>query len=379
MQLKEIEKDPTSNVRAEPVRVIHFVDALGGEDRLWGKENVIVSLMQAQRASERVDAELITFTPGLLAETMRQAGFKVHILNDNKTWDPVKTLAALRGILNVGTRAIIHTHEYKANIVGRLARARGIAMRKLVATDHGWVDSTPQLEVYFAIDRWTAGLSNSVTVTDPAMLRRFPRLLPMAPIFIPNAVTDMVLPTNDERSAARARFNIDPDALAIGSLGRLTKNKGILDILAAAERTRGTNIVWLIAGSGALSDAVQQCGLPNVRYVGYQADNSLYLRALDAYVQASYFEGLSLSLLEAMRAGLPCIASRAGATNLALRDSSEALLTSPGNLDELVAAALQLHADGVLKKNLGAMARKRFEDAFTIERQHQAFLNVYLA
>jgi glycosyltransferase involved in cell wall biosynthesis len=367
-----------ANGSAAKLRVIHFVDAAGASDRLWGKENVIVALMEAQRASGSIEPELVTFTPGLLDGKMQAAGFRVHALGPEHRRIPTHAFSALRSILADGPKPVVHTHEYKANIVGRIARAGGAPMRKLVSTCHGWVDRSRALDVYFALDRWCAFGSDLVTVTDPAMLARFPALHPRL-VFVQNAIADLAPPTDEDRRAAREYFGFGPKATVIGSLGRLTKNKGILDILSVARATHEADIVWAIAGSGALTDEVAHCNLPNVRFVGYQADNARYLAALDVYLQASYFEGLSLSLLESMRAGLPSISTTAGATERAIRDGREALLVTAGDLDAIAKNALTLHADPALRARLGAAARTRFVGGFGIERQHAAFLDLYSA
>jgi glycosyltransferase involved in cell wall biosynthesis len=347
---------------------------------LWGKENVIVSLMEAQRASGLVEPELVTFTGGLLDTKMRAAGFRVHVLGRENRRVPLQALGALRAVLAQGRPAVVHTHEYKANIIGRLSRAAGATMRKLVATCHGWVDHSPALDIYYAFDRLTALGSDVVTVTDPAMLSLFPPFRPRQTLYVQNAIAERRAPNDTERMAARARFGFPPDATVVGSLGRLTKNKGILDILSAARRTQqDAGIIWAIAGSGALTNEVAQCGLPNVRFVGYQPDSTMYLAALDVYLQASYFEGLSLSLLEAMRAALPSISTKAGATEFAIRDAREALLIDAGDIDAIVGAAQRMRADRALRSSLGTQARERFDEAFTIARQHDAFLKLYLA
>ena len=379
MNGSSLEMPSPEKLSGPKLRVIHLTDSAGGTDRLWGKENVIVSLMEAQRSSGHIDPELVTFTPGLLDGSMRTAGFRVHSLEPQHRRLPVHALGAFRAILANGPPAIVHTHEYKANIVGRLARASGAPMRKLVATCHGWVDHTPALDAYYALDRFSAICSDVVTVTDPAMLSLFPPWRPRRTLFVQNAIAERRQPSQAERLAARQHFGFPAEATVIGSLGRLTKNKGILDILEAARRSQDTGIVWAIAGSGALTDAVAKCDLPNVHFVGYQADNTSYLAALDVYLQASYFEGLSLSLLEALRAGLPSISTRAGATEFAIRDSREALLVDAGDIDGIVSAAHRLRADDSLRSVLRTAARARFEEAFAIDRQHDAFLNLYLA
>ena len=357
---------------------MHLVDSAGASDRLWGKENVIVALMEAQRKSGHVEPELVTFTAGLLDEKLRTAGFRVRSLGERHQRVPFRATAALRTFLADGRPAVVHTHEYKANIVGRLARAMGAPMRNLVATCHGWVDHSPQLDTYYVLDRFSALYSDVVTVTDPAMLGLFPPFRPRRLLFVQNAIPDRPVPTPADRDIARTHFGFPAGSTVVGSLGRLTKNKGILDILAAARRTQDTDIIWAIAGSGPLSAQVAQCDLPNVRFVGYQ-DSATYLAAIDVYLQASYFEGLSLSLLEAMRAARPSIASKAGATEFAIRDQRESLLINAGDIEAVVAAALKLRAQGSLRLMLGTAARKRFDEAFAIERQHEAFLKLYRA
>ena len=242
---------------------MHVVESAGGNQHLWGKENVIASLMESQRASGVVTPELVTFTPCLLSSAMMRAGFPVHILDTKHRRFPIYAANQLRSLLALGPAAVVHTHEYKANIIGRILRATRTPMKKLVSTCHGWVDRSPQLDVYFAVDRATAFGSDIVTVTDPAMMKRFfsslQRVLPLHLEYVQNGVKNYPMPTPDERLHARKKFGFPDNVTVIGSLGRLTENKGILDILQAAERTQNNkDIIWAIAGSGALKETVEQ-------------------------------------------------------------------------------------------------------------------------
>ncbi len=338
-----------------------------------------MSLMNAQRAAG-VDAELVTFTPGLLNERMAAAGFRVHSLGTRSRRVSMDALASLRHIVRNGPPPVLHTHEYKANIIGRVVRGSGTPMRKLVATCHGWVDRSPQLDFYFALDRWTAFASDLVTVTDPWMISRFPPApRPRRLEYVQNAIENLAPPTPENRAAARAHFGFSEKTVVVGTLGRLTPNKGVGDVLAAASRTAGSDIVWAIAGSGPLEADVVHSKLPNVRFLGYQVDTARYLSALDIYLQASHFEGLSLSLLESMRAALPSIATKAGATEVAVRDRREGLLVDAGAVDSIVRSAMELAMNENLRNSIGSAARLRFEEQFSIERQHAVFMELYLA
>jgi hypothetical protein len=91
---------------------------------------------------------------------------------------------------------LLHPQKCKAILSAGSPRAPELALRKLVATDCGWVDSTPQLEVYLfiqAIDRWTDPLSDEVTAPARDGVAFSAMSLPRALTFVPNAVADLPL------------------------------------------------------------------------------------------------------------------------------------------------------------------------------------------
>ncbi|GAC1492552.1 MAG: glycosyltransferase [Vulcanimicrobiaceae bacterium] len=347
----------------------------GAGTGLWGKERLVEGLMLAQRASGDVDPRLVTFTPCSLADLMRGHGFRVDVLETQHRRVPARSLPALRRALASGSAAVVHTHGYKANLVGRLARASRAPMRGLVATCHAWFDETRATRLYNVLDRETAVFSDVTTVADADMLQLMPKRGRTA--YVANGIPDCALPTAPEREAARARFDFPADRVVVGFLARTNAAKGIPEVLEAARRTRDLPIVWAIAGTGDLADAILEAALPNVRFFGYVADSQDYRAAIDVYLQASHIEGLSLSLLEAMRAGLPIVATSAGSTALALEDGIEGRIVAPGDVDALVAAVRGLAERTDAATRFGANARARFERDFRVDRQHRDFLAIY--
>src|ERR1019366_3767715 len=111
----------------EQIYVNHLVAAMGGTKHLWGKENVIYRLMHAQRAGGEIVPQLIVFTPCMLADVAASHGFTVRTLEDRHDRLPLRALSALGTIMREN-RSILHTHDYKANIVGRMARVGGAPM-----------------------------------------------------------------------------------------------------------------------------------------------------------------------------------------------------------------------------------------------------------
>jgi glycosyltransferase involved in cell wall biosynthesis len=359
---------------AKPIPVVHFVSAMSGPE-LWGKERMIATLIDAQLQSEEVLPRLVTFAPCALVEVVAARGVSAKALDGKQLLVPVHAFAELARHLVDGPPALLHTHGYKANLVGRAARGAGVPMRGLVSTCHGWVDETFHTRIYNRIDRFTSYASDVVTVPDPNMLRRFPRGVRRA--FVANGVEDRTLASTGERISARARFGFPANRLLVGVLARTDGAKGVLDVVEAARRTAHLPIQWLIAGSGPLEQDIRNARLSNLTFVGYVAESARYLDAIDIYLQASHTEGLSLSLLEAMRAGLPIVATNVGSTALAARPMREAMLVPSAKVAEIIEAVCALMNDRGLASRLGSAARERFESSFTIEHQHYAFLELY--
>jgi glycosyltransferase involved in cell wall biosynthesis len=356
---------------AGSVRVVHLVDAMGST-HLWGKERAIAALMLRQR-SAGIATRLVAFAPNELVELLAARGFRTDVLGRRPRRVPLRALTRLIALLHAEPAAVLHTHGYKANIVGRAARAAGAPIRRLVATVHGMNDETRALAFYNRLDRFTAPFSHAVAVADAQLPPSFPRAARVT--YVANAIADQAPFGPAERAAARRRFGLAEDAFVVGLLGRVTAAKGALDVLAAARACADPRIVFAFAGDGEL---VRSTSVPaNVRFVGYVDDADAYLPALDAYLQASHTEGLSLALLEAMRGGLACIATRVGSTERAIDDGRDGLLIPPGDPPALRAAVERLAADEPLRARLAAAARARFAAEFTMDRHHRAYLSLY--
>jgi glycosyltransferase involved in cell wall biosynthesis len=363
----------------ESLKVLHLVEAMGGSAHLWGKERVIHWLMQAQRA-HGLEAELIAFSPALLGEVLQNEGFATTTLGETHAAFSQATLSALIRTLREKPGAVVHTHGYKANVMGRAAKLAGAPMKALISTSHGFDSYAPRLAFYNALDRWTGYFSTRCTVTDPRMALRFPPGVRVD--YVANALPDAAASTFAERAAGRLRFGLHEGQFAVGMLHRLIPQKGVSEYLGAARDCHGwgrTDVVFLIAGEGPLRGEVEAAAqeLPNVRYLGYIDPPDEYLAALDAFIQPSRSEGLSLALLQAMRAGRPIIATRVGATQETVKDGFEAMVIEPHDPTALAAAVLRLADDRSYAETLGLRARERFVTNFRIDRQSRDFLKLY--
>ncbi len=354
--------------------VVHLVEASGGNDFMFGKEKVIHWLMQRQRDSGLVKPMLATFSPCRLATVAKADGFPVRVLGDRHRTIPLRSMKELRAFLADQQRPMLHTHGYKANIVGRAAKYSGASIAGIVSTCHGFIDETPALRFYNALDRYSAIASSIVTAPDDRMLKRFPRYV--RTMFVPNAIPGRPTPTPAERHRARADFGWTSQDFVAGMLGRFSIEKGIVNFIGAARQSKAAWSIWAAAGAGPMEADLRSCAIKNLQVVGYVSPSDDYLSALDVYVQPSFTEGLSLSLLEAMRAGLAIVATDVGATDAAIRHEREGLLVSPDPA-KIQQSVMRFQHEPELAKRLGVAARRRFEDLFEIEALQKTFYGLY--
>jgi glycosyltransferase involved in cell wall biosynthesis len=190
----------------------------------------------------------------------------------------------------------------------------------------------------------------------------------------------------DAAAASRIRheLHIPPSTLVIGSVGRLDPVKDLRTLLAATAEVRRTHPVALVViGDGpertSLEAAAVECGLEqHVHFLGYRSDARDWLAGCDVYVNSSISEGVSLTILEAMAAGVPVVATRVGGTPEIL-DSTCGMLVPPRERQALAGAIVELAGDPVRRSQLGRAARTRVEERFTLDRMIQQYRDVYRA
>jgi glycosyltransferase involved in cell wall biosynthesis len=185
-------------------------------------------------------------------------------------------------------------------------------------------------------------------------------------------VTASVIPNGVELPPALARR---PHARPrVGTLGRLSGEKGVDVLLAAA---RGLDVEVHVAGDGPERAALQAGAGANVTFHGQVPDPAAFLAGLDVFCLPSRVEGLPFALLEAMASGLAVVATRVGDVPEALGDAG--LLVDPGNPVALREALAALARDPLRRNDLGAAARARIAERYTAELMVERTAAVYAA
>lgn len=222
---------------------------------------------------------------------------------------------------------ILHSHSYRPNLYARMAGAiRRPSGLRIVAHYHNqyddkWADPSPALSLERSLAATTdAFIAVSASVRDHVA---HSLALPAGAItVIPNGLTEAKIRPMS-RADARVRLGLGTDDLAIGLIGRVCAQKAQDVMVEAALILRVTRPEAVILMIGAPEDAALQAQLVaridaagaagRIRFCGHMADIATAYAALDILAAPSRWEGFGLMLVEAMAAGLPIVASDAGA------------------------------------------------------------------
>lgn len=195
-------------------------------------------------------------------------------------------------------------------------------------------------------------------------------------------------PSESERLAARARWELAGDEIAIGTVGALEPRKGHRFMLAAlaallndSAARSGRKLCYLIAGDGTQSEALRSeaAGLglgERVRFIGQLEDPRELLWALDIFVLPSLREGLGVALLEAMGCGLAVIASAIAGPGTTIAGGC-GIAVEPENIAALSGALGSLAESQAARASLAPAARKRILERYTLAASAEATLKFY--
>lgn len=178
-----------------------------------------------------------------------------------------------------------------------------------------------------------------------------------------------------DREEACKRLNLDPSRLVVGWAARLMPQKGPLDFVRACKRIVEAvpDVQIFMAGEGELADDVQKLideykiG-DNMIRAGWQTDVPAMLSAFDVYVLSSFWEGLPLSLLEAMAMKRASVATAVDGSREVIQHGIDGFLVEAGNDTEIAEHVVKLLQDDQLRYKMAQAARERVETAFHVDK-----------
>lgn len=193
-------------------------------------------------------------------------------------------------------------------------------------------------------------------------------------------VEDAAAAPRDDRTRL---LGIAADALVIAYTASFVAYKRHDVLIAAFARVaaRRDDVHLLLIGVGALqADVLRQAQASGfgarIHFTGARADVRMLLGTVDIYAHPAVGEGFGLALVEAMLAGLPAVAARAGALPEIVDGASNGVLCAPGDADDLAACLQRLLDDAALRRTLGAAARQAARRRFAPDCYAAALSNI---
>jgi glycosyltransferase involved in cell wall biosynthesis len=331
----------------------------------------------------RLEADGIRHVP------LRHATRAVALTHD------ARALGELRGLFRNLRPDIVHTHNPKPGVYGRLA-ARAARVPVIVNTVHGLYatpeDKWARRAGVYTLERLAASCSHAELVQNPEDVEVLARLgvsrskLHVLGNGIDLARFDPSRVTGERTAALRAEMGAGPDDVVCGLVGRLVWEKGYREVFAAAARLRATlpNVRVVVIGprdgdkADAITDAdVDRARRDGVTFLGLRHDVEALYTAMDIYVLASHREGFPRSAMEAAAMGVPVVATRIRGCRQVVDDGRTGRLVPVRDVDALVDAIGALATDAGLRRSLGEAARAKAGREFDQQRVIDTTLAVY--
>jgi glycosyltransferase involved in cell wall biosynthesis len=348
-----------------------------------GTERLVVDLCVRLRRRFRMAVCCLDGT-GALASELAEHGIEVVPLGR----EPGFRFSLGPRIAKVAARfdaSVVHCHQYSPFVYGRIASLFAPHLR-LVFTEHGrHSDAPPSLKRRLINPLLTLGsgrvYSVSAALRESMIAEGFP---PLGINVIHNGIEPGPRPTAADRRAARYHLGVWGDAVVVGTVARLdpVKNLELLIEGFAGLRSWVPRSVLVIVGDGPerakLETCARQAGVADaVRFLGNRTDVRRVLPAFDIYANTSISEGVSLTILEAMAAAVPVIATRVGGTPEVVENGITGLLVPARDQRRLTAALIELSCSPDLRRAIGDAGRERIEQRFTIDRMVEQYAAVY--
>jgi glycosyltransferase involved in cell wall biosynthesis len=309
-----------------------------------------------------------------------------HLARDISPLNDALAVFRLAELIRKERPQILHTHTAKAGFVGRIAALLAGNARPpiVVHTFHGHV-----LRGYFnpfvtlgfrTLERWLASVTTKLIAVSPEVRDDLVRLgvapeEKFAVIRLGIELGERVGGGDDVRRETRRQLGIGPDAFVVGWVGRMTAVKRTDDVLRAFRELldRDVDARLCLVGDGPdrahMERRAHELGIARrCLFVGYQDDVAPYYEAIDALLLPSVNEGTPVSVIEALAAGRPAVATRVGGVPDVVRDGVDGFLSDVGDASTLADRLAELARDPERRAEMGREGREHVVQRYAVDR-----------
>ncbi len=286
-----------------------------------------------------------------------------------------KSYTELTKLIKERDYAFIHTHTPIASAIVRIAAHR--THTRVIYTAHGFhfFDGAPKKNwiIFYPVEKILSGYTDTlVTITKEDYERAKNNFNAKNTVYIPGVGVDINKFKSGDRIKIRTELGIKDNEILILSVGELNTNKNHSSVIRAIEGI--PNIVYVIAGNGDKKEELRALAEKlnvDLRLAGFRSDIKDFYAAADIYVLPSLREGLNVSLMEAMSAGLGAVCGKIRGNTDLIEDTNA--LFDPSDITEIKNAILYAI------KNKTELSNKNLEHikAFSREKVNEIMTKVY--
>ena len=356
------------------LQIIPSLDRSGAEKQL--------TLLACGLPRDEFEVHVCALTRGgPMRDPLRAAEIPVTVIGKRWRVDPRAYWKLRRHIARLAPE-LVHTWLFAANSYGRLA-ARACGVRSLVAAERcvdSWKGGTE-----LSVDRFLARHTARIVVNSPAVRAFYVgRGLPEAKLLvIPNGVAPPPVAAGN-RQQLLAELGLPEGARLVALVGRLWPQKRVKDAIWAADLLKviRDDVYLLLVGEGPLRERLlryrdQVQIRDKVRFLGERSDVPRILPHLAALWSTSSFEGQSNTIMEAMAAGVPVVATDIPGTRDLVEHDRTGYLFPVGDRAALARYTQRLLENDELARRLGGTGRQRMAAQFTVEQMVARHAELY--
>jgi glycosyltransferase involved in cell wall biosynthesis len=338
--------------------------------------------------------------PGPYARALAERGVRhIPLAQATRSMAPTRDVAALAELARVlrGLRpTIVHTHNPKPGIYGRIA-GRATRVPVVVNTVHGLYaqpdDRLTKRVLVYGAERIAATCSHAELIQNPEDIETLTRLrIPAAKLTLLGNGIDLSRfdPTTGsaaEVEAARRELGATgPDDVVVGLVGRLVREKGYPEVFEVARRLRARlpHVRFAVIGGAddEKADSLSETDLANaaaggVRMLGSRGDVDALYRGMDLFVLASHREGFPRAAMEAAAMGVPAIVTDIRGCRQVVDHEVTGLLVPARDTAALDAAVEKLAQDPERRAAMGIAAQAKSRREFDVQRCIDITLGTY--
>ena len=367
---------------SERLRIAHLIysPAVGGSE--------MVAADICSQLDRSVFDPLILFMhqgSGLMPEILSNRGVATYNLNQTRMKRLFGPLLSFKALARLRID-ILHVHHVP--LWQGIRQAAKLAKIPVVLTEHAKHSISRSKRLQEAC-RKAAGAANCFTTVSKELKNYFVKEIGIpgeSITVIPNGVDTSRFAPGPRNGVLRHLLPNEFTGKLLISVGRLTEAKDQITLLSAIEilKKQGRNIFLILVGDGELriplEKEIAQKKLTNCVYLaGNRSDVNQLLPGADAFILSSKREGAPMSILEAMAAGLPVIATNVGGIPEIVKDGENGILVPPQDQSFLANAIGRVLDDSEYAANLASRARISIEQNYSIQAVTEAYTKIYIS